>query len=90
MTTTARRVMLFFALVGLAAAVTALYVHYRLLTQPGYSSFCDVSATVSCTEVYQSRFGSLLGVPVALFGTGWFVLALILVLAAGGGPHSTK
>ena len=28
---------------------------------PVYTSFCDVSATVSCTQVYASRFGTLRG-----------------------------
>ena len=31
-----------------------------MLTQPGYLSFCDVSATVSCTQVYQSRYADAL------------------------------
>ena len=57
---------LLFALVGLGASVTAAYVHYQLLYDPPYTSFCDVNATVSCTQVYQSRFGTVRGVPVAL------------------------
>ena len=44
------------------------WVHYRILNDPTYASFCDVNATVSCTEAYTSRFGAFGGVPVALFG----------------------
>ena len=61
-----RRLIVLFALLGLAAASTSLYVHYRLLTVPGYTSFCDVSTTVSCTQAYLSPYGSFRGVPVAL------------------------
>jgi uncharacterized membrane protein/protein-disulfide isomerase len=66
------------ALVGLGASVAAAYTHYRLLSDPSYTSFCDVSGTVSCTQAYLSRFGSVRGVPVALFGVLWFVVATLL------------
>jgi uncharacterized membrane protein/protein-disulfide isomerase len=56
-------------------------VHYRLLTVPGYTSFCDVSATVSCTQAYLSPYGSIRGVPVALFGVMWFAFVLVLASA---------
>lgn len=77
----ARRLLVLLALLGLAAASTSLYVHYRLLTVPGYGSFCDVSTTVSCTQAYLSPYGSFLKVPVALFGVLWFVFVLLLVSA---------
>ena len=67
-----------FALVGLGASVAAAYVHYQILYDPLYTSFCDINATVSCTQVYQSRFGTLGGVPVSIFGGIWFVCAALL------------
>jgi len=63
------------------------YVHYRLLTDPSYTSFCDVNASLNCTQAYLSRFGSLWGAPVALWGVLYFVTVLFLVLAAR--PRST-
>ena len=36
---------LLFAIVGLTVSATAAYVHYRMLADPTYTSFCDVSAT---------------------------------------------
>lgn len=68
------------ALVGLGASVAAAYTHYRLLSDPSYTSFCDVNGTVSCTQAYLSRFGSFRGVPVALFGVLWFVVATLLTV----------
>jgi uncharacterized membrane protein/protein-disulfide isomerase len=70
-----------FALVGLGASVSAAYVHYRILYDPLYTSFCDINASVSCTDVYQSRFGMLWGVPVSVFGGIWFVCAALLSVA---------
>ncbi len=42
-----RILVLLFAAIALAASASALYVHYRLITDSGYTSFCDLSATVS-------------------------------------------
>src|SRR5215218_131829 len=77
-----RLALIVFSLLGLAASVAALYVHYKLMTSPGYSSFCDVSATVSCQQVLESQYGRVLGIPVAAGGAIWS--ALILLLAVFG------
>lgn len=66
------------SLVGLGASVAAAYVHYRLLYDPTYLSFCDVNSTISCTQVYMSRFSTVRGIPVAIFGALWFVVAALL------------
>jgi uncharacterized membrane protein len=66
------------ALVGLGASAAAAYTHYHLLNDPTYRSFCDVNATISCTQVYMSRFSTVRGIPVALFGAMFFVAAALL------------
>src|SRR5215470_8852655 len=73
---------LLFVVLGIGASIGATYVHYHLLYDPKYTSFCDVNATFSCTQVYQSRFSTLFGVPIAIFGAIWFVVAGLLVVAA--------
>jgi vitamin-K-epoxide reductase (warfarin-sensitive) len=70
------------ALTGLAASAGGAYTHYHLIHDPAYHSFCDVSETISCTQVYQSRFSTVAGVPVAIFGAIAFVAAALL--AVGG------
>jgi uncharacterized membrane protein/protein-disulfide isomerase len=69
------------ALVGLGASAAAAYTHYHLLYDPMYRSFCDVSSTISCTQVYQSRFSMFQGIPVAIFGGVWFVAAALMSVA---------
>ena len=86
----ARRLVWVLALVGLGASLTSLYVHYQLLANPAYTSFCDVSATVSCTQAYLSRYGSVAGIPVALPGALWFGLILVLAFVEAAGPASMK
>src|SRR3954468_20874413 len=90
MTTLSRRLLLAFAALGLAAASTSTVVHYKLLTNPGYTSFCDVNATMSCTQAYLSRYGSFLGVPVAVAGVFFFLLIFLLVAFGGGGKSPVR
>ena len=79
MSATVRRLLIAFAVLGLAASSAASWVHYRLIKNPDYTSFCDVNATVSCKEAYLSPYGSIGGVPVAVLGLLFFGLVLILV-----------
>jgi uncharacterized membrane protein/protein-disulfide isomerase len=72
--------LLAFALLGLVASAASAVVHYRLLNDPAYASFCDVNATFSCTEAYSSRYGAVGGVPVAVFGVIFFAFIIGLVV----------
>ncbi len=85
-----RRLVWVLALCGLAASATSLYVHYQMLAQPGYLSFCDINETVSCQQAYLSRYGSFLGVPVALFGIIFFGAVLVLAFVGAAGPESVR
>jgi uncharacterized membrane protein/protein-disulfide isomerase len=69
---------LVFAAVGFGVSGAAAYTHYHLLYDPNYRSFCDVSETISCTQVYLSRFSTVRGIPVAIFGAMWFAVAALL------------
>ena len=83
MTPKTRKLLMAFALLGLGASAWSSYVHHALLTQPGYASFCDINATVSCTQAYLSQYGSLWGIPVAVLGVVFFALVLMLVGLGG-------
>jgi len=90
MSTRVRLLLSCLALAGLGSALVSLYVHAQLLAQPGYASFCDVSATVSCTQVYQSRYAYLAGVPVALLGALWYIAVLLVLAGAQWGWGSLR
>ena len=93
MTSTTRYLLLAFAVLGLGASAASTYVHHQIVTDPTYASFCDVSATVSCTQAYLSRYGSLFGVPVALLGVIFFAAVVVLAFfapAAAPGPQGKK
>ena len=78
----ARSIILVLALAALGASIAALYVHYRIIKDPTYSSFCDISETVSCEAVLESPYATVRGVPVAAGGVVWS--ALVLLIAALG------
>jgi uncharacterized membrane protein/protein-disulfide isomerase len=80
----ARRLLVAFALLGLCASSAAAWVHYHLIVNPDYTSFCDINTTVSCKDAYLSRYGSVGGVPVAVGGLVFFALVLLLVWASRG------
>lgn len=84
MSATARKLLVAFSLLGLGASAAATYVHYNLIENPDYSSFCDFNATVTCKAAYLSRYGSVAGVPVAVGGLLFFTWVLLMLWGARG------
>ena len=90
MKTHARTLIIVLAALGLGASLAALYVHYQMLADPTYTSFCDVNETVSCEAVLTSQYGSVAGVPVAAGGAIWSALILLLAIFGMTPPRSEK
>src|SRR5256885_5816932 len=59
------RVALAVALAGAALSALTVFVHQRIASDAGYTSFCNLGGAINCDVVLGSRYGSLLGVPVA-------------------------
>jgi protein-disulfide isomerase/uncharacterized membrane protein len=77
-----RATLIALCVLGLAASAASTYVHYRLIDDSSYSSFCDINDSVNCETAYRSAYGTLAGIPVALGGLIWFVLALLLTFVS--------
>jgi len=84
MSALARKLLVGFALLGLIASSAATYVHYNLIRNPDYASFCDINATISCKAAYLSRYGSVAGVPVAVGGIIFFAWVLLMLWGSRG------
>jgi uncharacterized membrane protein len=82
MTKFARPLIVALALLALGASLAALYVHYRIIKDPTYTSFCDINESVSCEAVLESPYATVRGIPVAAGGVVWSVL--VLLIAARG------
>ncbi len=85
-----RMALLLFAILGLGASLASTWVHYRILVDPAYASFCDVNATFSCTEAYTSRFGAVAGVPVAPLGVLFFAAVIVCIVLSSRSPSSRE
>src|SRR2546423_4384778 len=84
MSSLARKLLTAFALLGLGASGAATWVHYHLIKNPDYSSFCDINSTITCKAAYLSRYGSVGGVPVAVGGVLFFTWVLLMLWGARG------
>jgi len=90
MSSKSRALLLAFALLGFGASSISSYVHYKLLTDPGYVSFCDVGGKVTCTQAYLSEYGSFMGVPVAIGGIIFFAVAAVLAGLTGSSKSPAR
>jgi uncharacterized membrane protein len=50
MTSLSRKLLLAFGALGLGASGMSSYLHYKLLTDPSYTSFCDVNPALSWSQ----------------------------------------
>jgi protein-disulfide isomerase/uncharacterized membrane protein len=68
-----------FAAVGLAVSASTYSLHRSLASEPGFASFCNVNEVVNCDVVLTSSYARLLGMPVALWSAGFYLLLGVLV-----------
>ncbi|HEX7456081.1 MAG TPA: vitamin K epoxide reductase family protein [Candidatus Nanoarchaeia archaeon] len=61
---------------GFGIMLYLTYIHYE--SAQGY--FCDISGDISCSQVAQSAYSEILGIPVAILGLGYFAFIFLLVL----------
>ena len=72
------------ALVGIAASLYLLDVHATVAAGQLSGGLCGVSETVNCNSVATSEYASILGIPIALLGLGFYAAVLLLTLLATG------
>src|SRR5437870_7284331 len=74
------RVALAVALAGVALSALTVFVHERITADPGYTSFCNLGGAINCDVVLGSRYGRMLGVPVAGLALATFALGAVLAV----------
>jgi uncharacterized membrane protein/protein-disulfide isomerase len=84
-----RSLILAFSAAGLALALEASWVHYRLLTDPSYVSPCNITSGLSCSQLYLTH-GRIAGIPVAFGGLVWFTLVGLIAAFAAPGQKPTR
>jgi len=87
----AGRFLFFTALAGLLLSAVSTYVHLRIRWSGGlYTSFCNISQNVNCDDVVTSPYGTLFGVPVSVWGLGFYGLLAIVARRASGSRSSER
>jgi uncharacterized membrane protein len=64
--------------VGLGVSIFLVVDHF----DESDSSFCDFASHISCSKIKHSVYSEILNVPVAVGGVLWFVVLMLLALAA--------
>lgn len=72
---------------GAAVSLYLTYIYHRLEQEPGWSSACAISDTITCDVVLTSSYGALGGVPLSAVGAWFYALtASVAVVALRGNP----
>src|SRR5437762_7551452 len=63
-------------------SLVMLYIHAQLHATGGtYTSFCNVNNQVNCDAVLASRYGTLFGIPIAVFAFATYTVLALVALA---------
>jgi uncharacterized membrane protein len=65
-------ILLFFLLIGLADASYLTFAHFT-----NAQLYCSNSGIINCQAVTTSNLSTVIGVPIALLGLIWFIVAII-------------
>jgi protein-disulfide isomerase/uncharacterized membrane protein len=77
---TRHRVALVIALVGVAVSALTWHVSSQVQSDATYTSFCNLGGPINCDVVLGSRWGSFLGMSVALWGLLAFLAGAALAV----------
>jgi len=77
---TRHRVALVIALVGVAVSAFTWHVASEIKSDAGFTSFCNLGGPINCDVVLSSRWGSFLGVSVAVWGAVAFAIGALLAV----------
>ena len=70
------------AVAGIVLSFELTHIHYKVNTDPEFSSFCNIGEAVNCETVAASSYSQVFGVPISVWGL--FAYGVLLVLALAG------
>ena len=82
------RFLFWIRLLAVAAVVVScvlLYEYVRLAAGLSGKSFCNISQTINCDAVSQSKWARILGFPLAGYGLGFYLAVFFLALLSASG-----
>ena len=78
------------ALLGVVVSAYATHHHLQLKALGATDAVCNINQTFNCDEIAKSKFSEIQGIPVAIFGLGYFIAQLVLLGFGFAGGKSAK
>lgn len=78
------------ALIGVALSVYSTLHHLELKAAGATDAVCNINATFNCDAVAKSQYSEIAGVPLGVFGLGYFASLLLLIGFAMGGGKAAR
>ncbi len=78
------------ALIGIGLSIYSTMHHLEVKATGKTDAACNINETFSCDEVALSQYSEISGVPLGVFGLGYFVAAAVLLLVGLRGGKSGK
>lgn len=78
------------ALVGLLISLYSVKHHLDLRASGQTDAACNVSAEINCDAVASSKYSEIMGVPIGVFGAGYFLAMLLLAATTAKGHKSRR
>lgn len=76
------------ALIGVLLASYATYHHIQLKLQGHTDAICNLNATINCDKVASSIYSEVFGIPLGVWGIGYF-LGLLVMAGSGAMGHKS-
>jgi protein-disulfide isomerase/uncharacterized membrane protein len=70
------------AVLGFVFSVYSFLHHLELKSQGATNAFCNINATFSCDDVARSAYSEIFGIPLGIFGIGYFLGQIVLLLTS--------
>lgn len=66
------------SIIGFLLSAYSLYVEIKSSKSKSYKAVCDINEKVSCTKVFSSQYGKILGLSNSFYGILLYILIFIL------------
>ena len=70
-------ILVYIALIGLMLSIYATITEYKVKKNVLYKPMCDISDKISCSQVFSSPYGKILGIPYAYLGLLYYTILAI-------------
>ncbi|MEZ4741648.1 MAG: vitamin K epoxide reductase family protein [Bdellovibrionota bacterium] len=73
-----------FSIIGIAVSIYSINHHLQLKASGSTNAFCNINQTFNCDDVASSKYSEILGIPLGVYGLGYFLAMLLLGLITLG------